>query len=163
MPSQNLRIGQVQGRIGGKAAFNVVTYFQEPRGLLVIEARHEGIDLINKTGINASQQISTFFGQVELVTAPVVYIIVSGDQPVPYHTLNNTGGIALCAEQAIAQIDVINAGIVRDVQKDIKTRDVEAVIRKIGLLVVINVKEYRLQRFVQMHFHLRHFAPAING
>ena len=57
--------------------------------------------------------------------APIVGVIFACNQSIFYHALDNTGGIALRAEQAVAQIDVINAGIVGYVKKNIKPWNVE--------------------------------------
>jgi len=105
-----------------------MAYFQELGCLLFVEARHEGFDLINKPGIDTRQQIGTCICQEELVAASVVGVVLTGDQPIFDHALDNTGGVALGAEQAVAQIDVIYAGILRDMQENIKTRNIETVI-----------------------------------
>jgi hypothetical protein len=105
-----------------------MAYFQELGSFLFVEARHEGFDLIDKAGVNTSEQIGTCFCQEELITAPVVGVVLTGDKPIFDHALDNTGGVALGAEQAVTQIDVIYAGVLGDMQQNIKTKNIETMI-----------------------------------
>ena len=78
-------------------------------------------------------------------TSAIIEIVLAGDQALFVHTLHDTGGVALVAEQPAAQVDVVDAGVLRNMQEDIETGDIETIPRQIGLLMVINMKENCLQ------------------
>ncbi len=114
----------------------------------IVKLRHQRVNEIIVLWQNALKRGFALSGEKKLITAAVRRVIRALDEAVSLHGLHDTGRVALGAEHQVRKLDIVNAGMVAEMQEDVETGQGQIKFTEQSLLMVVNMQEDCLERIV---------------